>query len=461
MTDEQFTESYKQQVLKIEKYDWVKYFLDMDIDNPQLFTNPIYNVINESFVQDNWAYLSKVIFELKNEIGLLSDKNKLREINNKIDDLESKLNGLKNLKNALSSAKSGAKMAQAHYEDTFQYLEFLKTLKTHFKQKVSSLEEKNNFIINTNFDLTAYPLTATGTHPYFLIRKETDFFYIYDGQIGQNKFAFYKIISGSEAGEKCDIFYDNYVTKNEHRFNYSEDIQALKSFIEDKAAEKLTGLEAYLKYYFEALPIGDKLNNGFYTIQHFEALKDWFNLVLENHNKKNEIHYSTKEIKEAEIRKFTTDTLQKVNDYLLPHTKVISRATAAEFIKFYEWLNESLNPKVIDSKKPAKKLKDIFNPLYNGYDVCIELMEYLGVTDNNGGVIMSDFKIFPLVAILIAFKKSKYLTKENLPEKTIIEYFNSHLNKEYKTLKKTATEYNETLIDAENYISTHIRKLEK
>lgn len=245
-------------------------------------------------------------------------------------------------------------------------LDLYEMLINRYENRKKNLEKENKkFTMNRNFDLTAYPLTTASTQPYFCISKESDLFYIYDGQIGQNKFSYFKITSSCEAGEKCNSFYEKYVIKNEHRYCYSDDIQALKNFIEDKATIKLKGIEAYLKYYFEALPIEDKLINGFYTIQHFEALKDWFNLVLEQHNKKNEIHYSSNEIKEAEIRKFTTDILKKVEAYLLPpqtrNFAVISRATATEFIKFYEWLTDRKN----ELETPIETESNYVNDLNN------------------------------------------------------------------------------------------------
>lgn len=206
---------------------------------------------------------------------------------------------------------------------------------------------------NKTFNLAAYPLT-TGGNSYLEMKKKNNFFYIYEGQIGQNVYFYCKVDLATKAGEMCNTYFEKYEIIDEHRYSLIEDKKELLTFIDDKAVEKLTGLPAYLKYYNECLSIKDKSENNFYIIQHFEALKNWFGLVLDAHNQKHKKHYTNEEIKHAEVKKFTTGILNNVETHLLPahHQNSPSRANAQELIKFHEWLSEKIalnsNEKVIN-----------------------------------------------------------------------------------------------------------------
>lgn len=104
------------------------------------------------------------------------------------------------------------------------------------------------------------------------------------------------------------------------------------------------------------------------------------------------------------------------------------------------------------------KLKDIFDDKNNAYQVCIDLMEDLEIT-NQGRPIMTPKNLYRLKGLIIAIKETPGMLKLNNPSNIfLLKYFNAHLNTEYSSFSKRGPRFDESLDDAKTYIKTHFKR---
>lgn len=203
-------------------------------------------------------------------------------------------------------------------------------------------------IPQTEFDLKRYDLTSANVYPYFpqpyFNGKE---YCIYEGATGNNRFQYFKVSQESNAGQLCKEFIEKYYEKCEKRYEYYEDAVKLIESCKTDAIDKIIGLDAYLKYWNDCLNENDKLKNNIYSIQHFEALKEWFILKKEKHIQNNESDYLNDDVRNADIEQLKEDIANRVFNFLKQSERsgerkysAISKVQANELIKFYNWLSD-------------------------------------------------------------------------------------------------------------------------
>lgn len=222
-----------------------------------------------------------------------------------------------------------------------------------FEKKL--LEVKNNSVmisvsmVNRNgedFDLTKYDLVTNNVTPYFpepkLIGNE---FCVYEGAIGNNRFQYFKISKKSNAGKYCKNFIEKYFKKYEPRHEYYNDANKLIEACLIDAFEKINGLDAYLKYWNDCFTKTEKVNQNIYSIQHFEALKEWYNLTFEKYIQENENKYLNEDVKQADVKRWKEEKINEVGGYLKQSARqdgrkhsAISSIQASQLIKFYQWM---------------------------------------------------------------------------------------------------------------------------
>jgi hypothetical protein len=219
----------------------------------------------------------------------------------------------------------------------------------------------------TEFDLKKYDVQAPVVTPYSKVIHKEDECFIYEGALGNNRFNYFKIQSTSEAGKLLKEFDEKYIKNNGLRHNAFEDWLKLIELSETQAIEKETGLNAYLKYWNDALTYNDKVIIDFYVIVHFEALKEWYNLKLEKYIENNESRYLDEEVKDSDIQRWHDDIKQSVELYLKqserkPNQKfsTISSVHAKQLILFYYWLDIKVEiSKSIEEKSVEKKIDKV------------------------------------------------------------------------------------------------------
>ena len=230
---------------------------------------------------------------------------------------------------------------------------------------ISKKSEEQKKGTEMEFDLKKYDLTTANVWPYFPEPKfDGSEYRIYEGATGNNRFQYFKVYQKSNAGKLCKQFVEKYYSKNEKRIEYYDEGEKLIEACKIDAIDKVIGLDAYLKYWNDCLTENDKLINNIYSIQHFEALKEWFNLTVEKHIQKNETHYLNEDVENADIEQYKESIADSVSKYLKQSERTgerkfsaISKVKANELIKFYYWIKEQNEKAPNNSEIKTEQLK--------------------------------------------------------------------------------------------------------
>lgn len=243
---------------------------------------------------------------------------------------------------------------------TAKYYYYLKTLLN--SQTIQQMPISHN-----EFDLKKYDLTTANVCPYFPEPKfDGKEYRVYEGATGNNRFQYFKVSKKSNAGKLCKQFVEKYYAKCEKRFEHYEDAEKLIAACKIDAIDKVIGLDAYLKYWNDCLTENEKLINNIYSIQHLEALKEWFNLSVEKHIQKNGALYLNDDVKNADIEQYKESITEDVSKYLKQSERTgerkfsaISKVQANELIKFYYWIVEQNEKVPNNSEIKTEQLKPI------------------------------------------------------------------------------------------------------
>jgi len=309
------------------------------------------------------------------------------------------------------------------YGDDLQYKRLLTVeLFNEFFDAVrnKSIHQRNEQHRKTSemeFDLKKYDLTTANVCPYFPEPKfDGNEYRIYEGATGNNRFQYFRFSKKSNAGKLCKTFIEKYYVKYEKRFEHYEDAEKLIEACKIDAVEKVDGLEAYLKYWNDCLTENDKLINNIYSIQHLEALKDWFNLTVQKHIQKNETLYLNADVKNADIEQFKENIADSVSQYLKQSERTdqrkfsaISKVQANELMKFYYWIVEQNEKAPANSKIKTEQLKR--SPKINSYSIkqiaiAYSIMNIL-ITSENAETILKEHSKFTSASKLLQKRINK------------------------------------------------------
>jgi hypothetical protein len=101
--------------------------------------------------------------------------------------------------------------------------------------------------------------------------------------------------------------------------------------------------------------------------------------------------------------------------------------------------------------------ESIFNPQNNAYQVCIELLEDLQITIN-GVSKMTEGRMGLLSGAIIAMKEKKgRFFKQDFTDMELLNYFNAHLNTNYKALNKRSNAFDESKGHSKNFIENYTK----
>jgi hypothetical protein len=195
-------------------------------------------------------------------------------------------------------------------------------------------------------DLSVFDLKGSSGHHYFEIHPKNGEYYVFNGKFDENLYDYFIIPGATKAGELCKLFYEKYYIKNEKRFSLSSEADAILAEANKQTNKKLTGDEAYHKYW-NSLTVEEKLKIWFPNIPQFEALKDWYSLSLKAYLEENKSRLINDDVKKIAIEKWNKKYLTYVENALSsPYCPpVISIAHAKELYKFYRWFeNNSAKP---------------------------------------------------------------------------------------------------------------------
>jgi len=195
-----------------------------------------------------------------------------------------------------------------------------------------------------DIDLSKFDLEAAAVHPYLSVVPKGERFEVYEGAFGK-RYQYFSIPTNSEAGRLCGEFYENYIVRNGHRFNYYEDgTKMLSAAKKEQSVYWVKGPDAYLKYW-DSLADEEKRKTHFNVIPHFGALKEWFRLRC-NHLAWNENSRLLTQVEMDALKKKQLDGLLKeIEVYLQPPVapmkfSLLSMSHAYELHKFYKWIEQ-------------------------------------------------------------------------------------------------------------------------
>lgn len=323
---------------------------------------------------------------------------------------------------------------------------------------------------NDEFDLKKYDLTTNNVSPYFpkpkLVGNE---YCIYEGATGNNRFQYFKVSKKTNGGKLCKQFIEKYYLKNEYRHEYYADAQKLIEACKIDAIDKMNGLDAYLKYWNDCYTEADKLMQNIYSIQHFEALKEWYGLRFEKYVQANENVYLNNDVKKADIERWKDEVAKEVKAFLQQSVRkdgrkysAITSVQANELIKFYQWIivkQDGIRIAVSDETRQALqialfKIKD----LEKIYDKELKSLE--GYLLNKGYIIPKDFTEFIFWLLIEKYKQDTFFPLPEISDKDFLEYSRFRENKlgsiEKKEIKNLNTESNENKLTIPAYAIMHV-----
>ena len=109
-----------------------------------------------------------------------------------------------------------------------------------------------------------------------------------------------------------------------------------------------------------------------------------------------------------------------------------------------------------DLKHPHS-FQSIFNPKYNAYIVCIELLEDLEITVNSVCRLKAG-KAGPLFGAIAAMRDTHLFFKQDFKDMDLLKFFNGHLKTDYKTFNKRGKYYESGYDDAKTFLKANFKK---
>lgn len=197
-----------------------------------------------------------------------------------------------------------------------------------------------------SFDLSNFSTIAYATSSPYQYHRQIDGYYeIFEGAVGPNRFQYFKVAELSKAAIAYKQHHLRYELEGEPRQNVYDEWEKVLTFLEVDAIEKIKGPNAYLKYWNECKQKEEKIGCGFHIIQHFEALKDWYLIKLDDFVNECSQDWLTDEVRVAAISSWRVNLLNQVVEFLQSsgiwnqlRLSIISSYHAGELYKFYTWL---------------------------------------------------------------------------------------------------------------------------
>lgn len=230
------------------------------------------------------------------------------------------------------------------------------------------------------FDLTKYDVICSFSYSYLQVDVIENEYLIYEGAMG-NKFNFYRVPCASNAGKAYKKYDKKYNIDFEKRFETYDEWKIIQELSKIDSLETLSGAAAYLKYWNDCIPINEKKDNNFYGRPHLEALKEWYNLNLDEYIKNNDSLYLNDAVRNADILRWKNETINNVGIYIKQSAKSdtvrfssISSYHANELIQFYNWLIKvnSINKDTVSANTNITESDQYIDPALLGRLVEVE-----------------------------------------------------------------------------------------
>ena len=125
-----------------------------------------------------------------------------------------------------------------------------------------------------------------------------------------------------------------------------------------------------------------------------------------------------------------------------------------ELVDFFIRFNEDSLQNENLPQETTLNLSAIFSSDYNGFEVCKGIFEDLGLTIDS--IPNMNKHAGKLIGIFSAIKKQKGMLKSDYTDETLLDYFNSYLKCNFKTIKKNTKGYEEAYDDAKRFIINNL-----